>query len=195
MNFNAIRLSILVSGLSGISGGTGAATPAQVTQEAVWNVHDLTVHLNHLPKPYSCDELWYKFHDVLLALGARPDVTIATFRCGSGLGQLAYSPEVRLRFSLPQPVSSTPDRWADVKVQQHTVRLEPGHPASLNASDCELLRQMKNSLLAALPNRIVSFRLACEAPPTRWPFNVSLETVTPSGQPLKEDNRRLAARD
>jgi hypothetical protein len=195
MNVNALRFLILACGLWVMSAATSAATPTPVAQEAVWTVHDLTVHLNHLPKAYSCDDLWNKFHDVLLAIGARPDLTIVTFRCGPRLAQLAYSPEVRLHFSIPQPVSPTPDGWADVNVKPQTVRLEPGHPASLDATDCELLRQMKSSLLAALPNRIVGFRLACDAPPTRWRFNVSLETVKPSGRPLEEDNRRLAARD
>jgi hypothetical protein len=145
-----------------------------------------------LPKTYPCNDLWTKFHDVLLAIGARPDLTIATFRCGAGLGALAFSPEVRVHFSMLQPASQTPDLWADAVVAPQTVRLEPGHPGSLDASDCELLRQMKNGLLAALPHRIVSFRLACDAPPTRWPFSVSLETVTP----VETDGRaRLAARD
>jgi hypothetical protein len=192
-HMNALRLLILVCGLAVMSAATSAATPTQLAQGAVWTVHDLTVHLNHLPKAYSCDDLWYKFRDVLLAIGARPDLTIAPLRCGTGIGHLALSPEVRVHFSIPQPVGPTPDRWADVNVQPQTVRLEPGHPASLTASDCELLRQMKNGLLAALPHRIVSFRLACDAPPTRWPFSVSLETTTPIGG--SDSRARLAARD
>jgi hypothetical protein len=192
----SLRLLTVACGLSVMSAAASAAMPAQAAQGAVWAVHDLTVHLNHLPRVYSCDDLWYKFRDVLLAIGARPDPNIATFRCGPGLGQLAYSPEVRVQFAMPEPVNVAPDRSADVNVHPQTVRLEPGHPASLNAGDCELLRQMKNGLLAVLPHRIVSFRLACDAPPTRWPFSVSLETVTPVGVPTDGKSRaRLAARD
>jgi len=194
---NALGLLLLAGGLSVMSAATSGATPPRAAQDAVWTLHDVTVHLNHLPKAYSCDDLGDKFRDILLAIGARPDLTIATFRCGPGLGHLALSPDVRVHFYIPQPVSPTPERWPDVNVQSRTVRLEPGHPASLNVSDCELLRQMKDGLLATLlPHRIVSFRLACDAPPTRWPFSVSLETIAPTGSPVEGKAReRLAARD
>jgi len=55
----------------------------------------------------------------------------------------------------------------------------PGQPASITNADCELLRQIKDDLLAALPDRVLDFNLACEAPATRWPFGVSVQTLTP----------------
>jgi hypothetical protein len=52
------------------------------------------VDLHDLPQRYSCDDLWYKFRDVLLAMGGRPDIKILVYRCERGLpdGQ-ARSPE------------------------------------------------------------------------------------------------------
>lgn len=155
------------------------AAPVKPGQPAVWTRHDLIVGFDHLPKIYSCDDLWYKFHDVLLAIGARPDMRILAYQCGKRLGQLAYSPQVHLHFSIPQAVRGSAARWADVNVEPRTVRLAAGHPASIKASDCELLRQMKDDLLAALPDRVLQFNLACEAPVTRWPFSVSVEALKP----------------
>lgn len=176
--------------LSLLASAASVAAPAQVGQPAVWTPHDLIVSLDHLPKLYSCDDLWYKFRDVLRAIGARADMRILPYQCGRGLGSLAYSPQVHLHFSIPQTLSRTQARWAEIDVEPRTVRLEPGHPASINSSDCELLRQMKDGLLAALPDRIVSFHLACHAPATRAPFSVSVEALTPvAGQ------ARVAARD
>lgn len=162
-----------------------AAAAAHAGAPAVWTQHDLVIPLHHLPKSYSCDDLWYKFRDVLRALGARPDPSIFVYKCGPGLGVLAFSPEVHLRFAIAQTLADTKTRLADVNVAQRTVRLEPGHPASIETSDCELLRQMKNGLLAALPDRVVSFQLACNAPPTRYPFNVSVETLAPVEGPAR----------
>ena len=162
-----------------LAGATAGAAPAQVGQPAVWTPHDLIVSFDHLPRIYSCDDLWYKFRDVLRAIGARPDIRILAYQCGSGLGQLAYSPQVHLHFYIPQAVNHAQARWADVNVQPQTVRIGPGHPGSITPADCELLRQMKDDLLAALPDRVLRFNLACEAPTTRWPFSVSVEALTP----------------
>ena len=155
------------------------AAPPKVGQPAVWTQHDLIVAFDHLPEIYSCDDLWYKFHDVLLAIGARPDMRILAYQCGKRLGQLAHSPQVHLHFFIPQAVRGAAARWADVNVEPRAVRLAPGHPASIKASDCELLRQMKDDLLAALPDRVLQFNLACEAPATPWPFSVSVEALKP----------------
>lgn len=162
-----------------LASSLACAEPAKPGQPAVWMQHDLIVGFEHLPKIYSCDDLWYKFHDVLLAIGARPDMRILAYQCGKRLGQLAYSPQVHLHFFIPQAVRGAATRWADVSVEPRSVRLAPGHPASIKASDCELLRQMKDDLLAALPNRVLQFNLACEAPTTRWPFSVSVEALKP----------------
>jgi hypothetical protein len=186
----AHRLLLVACVLSVMTSAARAADDSPAGAAAAWTQHDLIVNLQHLPKSYSCDDLWYKFRDVLSAIGARPDPKILVYRCGPGLGTLAFSPQVHLRFAIPQALPGAQARWADVNVTPKTVRLEPGHPASIDTSDCELLRQMKNGLLAALPDRVVSFQLACDAPPTRWPFNVAVETLTPiAGQ------ARVAARN
>ena len=155
------------------------AAPSKPGQPAVWTQHDLIVGFDRLPEIYSCDDLWYKFHDVLLALGARPDMRILAYQCGKKLGQLAHSPQVHLHFSIPQVVRGSAARWADVNVEPRAVRLAPGHPASIKTSDCELLRQMKDDLLAALSDRVLQFNLACGAPATPWPFSVTVEALKP----------------
>lgn len=167
-----------------------AATPAPTGRRAVWSAHDLIVRLEHLPTVYSCDDLWYKFHDVLRAIGARPDLKILAYQCGPKLGSLAFSPKVHLYFFIPEASGHAHVHHADLRAAPHTVRLTPGHPPSITSSDCELLRQIKNGLLAALPDRVLSFNLACEALPTRWPFSVSVEALT-----SVEGEGRVAARD
>jgi hypothetical protein len=174
---------LLIAGLlatSSMSWSLAAAAAPQPGGPAEWRPHDIIVDLHNLPVRYTCDDLWYKFHDVLLTLGAGPQMEIVTYRCGPQLGELANSPSVQLRFSLPELLDTGQARWADIDATPRTVRLTPGHPASLRDSDCELLRQLKDELLAALPDRVVSFNLACAAPrPARWPFNVTVQALTP----------------
>ena len=181
--FRQSVLGCVLSATAALVSTTGFAVPTPVGKPAAWTPHDLIVAFNHLPEIYSCDDLWYKFRDVLLSIGARSDMRILAYRCGPGLGQLAYSPQVHLHFFIPQAVGPSEARWADVNVEPRTIRLEPTHPASIKASDCELLRQMKEDLIAALPDRVLNFNLACEAPVTRRPFGLSVEALTPvSGQ-------------
>jgi hypothetical protein len=169
-----LALTALVAGLE--------PAGAQTAQPAAWVAHDLSIPLHDLPRPYSCDDLWSKFHDVLLLLGARPDLKVLTQRCERG----SRSPTVRLQFATPELVKQTGPLGVDVNAAAAIVRLGPGHPASLNDADCDLMRQVKDRLLAPVSQRILSFNLACNAPPgRRGSFNVSVQAL----QPLNERAR------
>ncbi len=151
---------------------------------AAWIRHDVIVALNHLPKRYSCDDLWYRFRDVLLAIGARADYQILPYRCEKSLGPRGRSPQVQLTFWLPEVLSGAQQKWADLSVVRTTVDLQPGQPSTLDASDCELLRQIKAALLPTLPVKVMSYRLACEKPRARHPsFQLSLSALLPANPP------------
>jgi hypothetical protein len=143
--------------------------------------HNLIVHLNHLPKRYSCNDLWYRFRDILLEIGARSDLKILPYRCESALGEAARSPSVQLQFQLAEVLSGKQARWADVQVIKSTVVLGPGNPKSLDAADCELLQQVKDTLLSQLSTPVVSYHLACHAPTGRKPgYSVAVVVEKPA---------------
>jgi len=184
------RLRWIVSIASGVClFANGACVQAAAAgQAAQWMTHDLIVRLDDLPTRYSCNDLWTKFHDVLLALGARPGtMKIAAYRCESSLGREALSPDVHLVFQTPEALGHAQSRWSDVEAVTKTVRLEPGTPLSLDNSDCELLRQIKDTLLAELSDKTLNYRLACHAPPTGDPqFSLAVEALTPAtGMPVR----------
>src|SRR6185437_7963048 len=166
--FRLLMIAGMLSTLATLAGAANGATPQKGTRSAVqpaaWIPHDLIVSFDHLPKVYSCDDLWYKFRDVLRAIGARSDMRILAYQCGAQYGALAHSPQVHVHFFIPQALNRAQSKWADINAQTRTVRLGPGNPASLTSADCELLRQMKDGLLAALPDRVTGFNLACAAP-------------------------------
>ncbi len=161
-----------------------SAHPSNAAQPAAWLQHDLIVSLHDLPKTYSCNDLWYKFRDVLLAIGARADYKVLPYDCGS------RSPQVQLTFMLPQPLSSSQRQYADLDATPKTVELQPGQPSTLNASDCELVSQMNSSFFPAIPLKVVSSQLECTAAAKAKPhFELSVAALTPVGQP----NAALAA--
>lgn len=189
MNWRAKLMYIVLLG-SELSLGVHAAAQ-QVGQPAVWRPHDLIVSLQDLPKLYSCGDLWYKFRDVLLALGARPDAKILVYQCGKAAGTLTRSPNVHLQFSTPELVKGAQVRWAEIEAASETVTLSPGRPASLGDSDCQLMQQIKDRLLPELTERVISFDLACADLRSRHSlFNITVQALTPV-----DTNRRVATTD
>jgi hypothetical protein len=181
--YNEMRALGLTAALVVIAAFTSARA-AESTQAAVWLSHALIVDLRNLPKRYTCDELWYKFRDVLLAIGARPDLKILPYRCDRRSGSSAYSPKVQLEFSLPHVVSGKDERWAQMHVSTKSVRLEPGAPSHLDDSDCALLNQIRGTLLRSIGAPVTEFRLACQAPSASEPaFDLTVKAAVPVIQP------------
>lgn len=160
--------------LAGVSSPVAAPAPST---PAVWIPHAIIVDLDSLPKRYSCNDLWYRFRAVLLSIGARPTMKVMPYYCDG------RSPRVELQFSLPQAVQGAQVRFADLEAGNNTITLKPGGPVPLDSGDCELMRQIKDGLLAELPVHIVSFRLPCQAPQTRHRhFEVTLQAFVPKSQ-------------
>ena len=160
-----------------VSPAAPASTAAPAPVE--WVKHDLIVDLRNLPKRYTCNDLWYRFRDVLVAIGARP-LQILPYRCERALGSAARSPRVHLAFEMPRALPAT----ARGAVVPTTIHIAAGHPQSLGVDDCDLLRQMKDTLFASLRLRVVDFSLNCQAPENARPrFGVSVQVLPAAVNP------------
>lgn len=143
-----------------------------------WTSRDVTVRLSYLPRRYSCDELSNRFHDLLLALGAQPDMKILTSQCAGG--EDAYSPHVHLQFSMP----STPTNISTgvPNATPKTLRLAPGQLGSWTRNDCDLMRQIKDKLLPQVTTKVIAFSLACAAPAVNSEhYSVVVQAIEPAG--------------
>jgi len=174
--------ALVVSALLASVAAAHAAVPAHpssdaAAQPAAWLQHDLIVSLHNLPKTYSCNDLWYKFRDVLLEIGARADYKILPYDCDS------RSPQVQLNFMLPQALAPAQKQYADLNATPKTVELQPGKPSTLKASDCDLVSQMNSYLFPAIPLKVVSAQLECKATGKPKPFEMSIAALTPIEQP------------
>jgi hypothetical protein len=153
-----------------------AAHPA--TTPAEWMPHELIVSLTDLPRAYSCNDLWYRFHDVLSAIGAR-EMRILTYDCSDTAAHAHGSPKVELKFQLPGALTGADARFADVPANDSAVRFLPGSPRSLSGDDCELVRQMTVGLFGALGlHTDAKFRCDAKAPAKR--FAVTVRALLPA---------------
>jgi hypothetical protein len=154
----------------------GAASAGSGTA-AEWMPHELIVNLSDLPRAYTCNDLWYRFHDVLLAIGAS-DERILTYDCRDSAAHAHASPRVELKFKLLTALSGANTQFADVTANAATVRFTPGSPHSLTADDCELMRQMTAGLLATLDlHADAKFHCAAAVPAER--FAVTVRALLP----------------
>jgi hypothetical protein len=176
-------LAVLACALPALGGaaangaGAGAAGPAQ------WRSFNILVALRNLPRNYTCDDLWYRFHDLLLAIGARPmSLNILPYQCANTAAVSERSPKVQLEFELPVGLTPAEARYADALAIRRRVRLAPGTLKHLTNADCELLKQMNAGLLVALPVQVVSAPLDCTAPAAaRGSFALEVQALIPSG--------------
>jgi len=161
---------VLAAALGAAVAQTAPAAPAHTGGAAAdagpaeWRSYDLLVDLTDLPRPYTCNELWYRLHDLLLAVGARHYPQIYTYHCGTTRAASSRSPSVQLQFQLPRALAPADARYADVPVVRATVRLAPGVLHSYKPEDCELLKQLSTQLLPSLPVQLVGAGLSCPAP-------------------------------
>jgi hypothetical protein len=173
-----MRLMACIAAL-GVVVATTTAGGAEASYPGVWSRHALIVDLQNLPKRYDCDELWYKFRDVLKAIGARSDMKILPYRCDRG--SAGYSPRVELTFSIPSEVTGKSARLAEMRIVPKSIRLDPGTLQSLNDQDCALLKQMKHTLLRDVGDTVSDSDLACQAPrhAASPPFGLTVKALLP----------------
>ena len=142
-------------------------SPPESARPAIWRTYDMIVDFQSLPRTYTCDQLWYEFRGILLRLGApRAGINILPYDCSPTPDGDLKSPRVEIRFQLPfllQPgVTGAP-----IEAVEGTVRLSPGKPKSLHASDCQLLQQIRQTMLASMPVEVDAAHFDCSAPPPR----------------------------
>jgi hypothetical protein len=171
----ALLLAVATAAAAASSRTPATAAPAE------WRTYDVLLPFQDLPTSYSCDDLWYKFRDVLLRLGARAYMTISPYDCGYVGGGPALSPRVELKFQLPQVLHGTAAmRYAQLSVVQRTIRLAPGTPRSLKPRDCALMKQLQSLLFPALPLHVSTSAFSCTQPHASFALAVSASVAVPA---------------
>lgn len=173
----------VIAAAVGALGFAGTAMAASAVQKSVatgrpalWRTYDMIVNLQNLPRTYTCNQLWYEFHGILLRLGAWPySVNILPYHCSPTPSGYLRSPNVEIRFQLPIFLQGAV-KSAPAEAIERTVRLSPGEPKTLQTSDCELLRQIEQMLLTSIEAaRVDEDHFECAAPPPRAAnFHVTL---------------------
>jgi hypothetical protein len=158
-----------------VAAGTAAKADAG-GRPALWRSYDMIVSLQNLKRTYTCNQLWYEFHGILLQVGAWPySINILPYQCSPTPSGYLRSPNVEIRFQLPIFLQANV-KSAPAEAVERTVRLSPGEPRTLLKTDCQLLQQIEQMMLTSLEGAsVVEDHFDCAAPASRaGNFHVAL---------------------
>jgi hypothetical protein len=155
----------------------GADSPAT---PAVWQHHEIKFTYIGLSTSYSCDGLQQDIRALLLYFGARKDLKVSASGCPS-LTDISRSAFVDADFYALAPATHGADSntlaaaWSELEVS-------PRHPNFMDSGNCELVEQLKDSLLNTFALRDVDYRTDC------FPHEVNLHSFEIKGWVLKLDS-------
>jgi len=171
--FRGTHAALLLCALLGLARIAAAEDASQsAPQPAYWAEHQEVDELDHLPKPYKCDDLFYKYRDILLRLGARPGIKIYTYGCVRAGHAAVGVPKVDLGYAVPRFTPTV----TGLEARRQSVRLAPGEPKSLTADDCALLDDMRQTVIAAISSHIDDHAFDCGS---KKHFELVVETLVP----------------
>jgi hypothetical protein len=150
----------LVTSVAWGADARGAAPPGNGTA-AVWAPRQLHFVFLGFTVHYSCDGLRDKIRHVLSELGARPDFEVTFAGCSSPLGRPDPFPGVNIKMSVLQPADPGDASAQVVGAHWRKVDLHLDKDPVWEASDCELLEQIKQKILPLFSTRNVDFASNC----------------------------------
>ena len=148
---------------TGWAAAAAADTGAQAAREsAVWTPRELLFIYQGFTTRYSCDGLRDKVRSILLELGAREDLKVTATGCSSPGGP-DPSPGVRIKMNVLQPVADKNATAGTQSVPSHWKMLDltPQRDAVSAAGECELIEQVKQSILPLFATRNVEYSSNC----------------------------------
>ena len=150
---------LLASAASGAD-AQGTAAPGDAAA-AVWAPKQLHFVFQGFTAHYSCDGLRDKILHVLTELGARPDLEVTFAGCSSPLGRPDPFPGVNIKMNVLQPADPKDTSAQVVGAHWRRVELHLDRDPVWEASDCELLEQIKERILPLFATRNVEFASNC----------------------------------
>jgi len=138
-----------------------AAEPAV---QAVWAPKELNFTFLGFTAHYSCDGLQARMQKVLLQLGARPaDLQVRPGPCAAPYGRPDRFPTVMIKMNVLVPAAGKTETTDVPTVSAHwkMVNLTASKDVVKEAGDCELIEQVKQSVLPLFSTRDVYYKSTC----------------------------------
>jgi len=169
-------------------GAESAAAPTDA-QAAVWTPKELTFVFMGFTTHYSCDGLRDKIRHVLSELGARSDFKVDYHGCSSPYGRPDPFPGVRIKMQVLQPAAADDKSAEPVAAHWQRTNLRLDRDPVWEATDCELLEQIRQKILPLFATRNVDFGSNCVPHQAYLGTHLSADLLYPD-----KDAKAVAAR-
>lgn len=142
-----------------------AGAPAFGAEHGVWVKKKIFFIYQGFTTTYSCQGLQDTVTSVLLQLGARKSgMELHQTGCAFGFNTPTPNPGVAGSFYVLEPASSSAPNAVDAQWQTVTVHIDSGDTGATGrdkAGTCELIDQVKKSILPLFPARNVKYKSVC----------------------------------
>jgi hypothetical protein len=180
-------LSLAAAALCLGAGAAIALADADETQSSVWEHHQASTAWFGQTAHYTCSGIETTLKQILLYLGARPDVQVEA-SCPDPIAPVRTAVVKTDFYSLkPAPegaADTVSGRWVPIKLTPQS----PSQPPYLDTGECELMYQFKDLLSKSFSFRDLKFHASC------FPHQVTLLDYSVRGQVLKPQAQRTAER-
>jgi hypothetical protein len=149
-------LRVLPALVLALAAASAWAAAGDERQPAVWKSKELRFDYVGFTSRYSCEGLRDKVTDLLLALGARRDLSVTAYDC-TEVGRPERFPALQIKISTLAPAGE--GATDSVEARWKTVSL--AGPTKLTPGDCELAEQIQHDLLPLFTTRNVNARTDC----------------------------------
>lgn len=140
-----------------------AAAATENDQSAVWTPKELQFTYQGFTTHYTCDGLRDKMKSMLLQLGARKDdLKVYETPCAGDPNRPNPFPGVRIKMNVLQPATDANSADAQaVPARWEKVDLLKGESGINAAGECELLEQVKQTVLPLFTTRNIDLQATC----------------------------------
>lgn len=161
------------------------APSAEIAQHAVWTPKHAHFVFHGFTSRYSCEGLRERVRRALLDLGARKDLRVQEGACVNLVGGPESFPNVEVTMNVlePAPINRADPITGSVAAHWRRVNLRLDKDPLWQAEDCELLEQIKRTLLPLFANRNVDYHASCV------PYDATLGGAWLSADLLVPDQR------
>lgn len=163
--------------LVGAAPETSDATPASGVTGA-WQHHKATFNYLGFTTSYTCDGLEGHVRQILLLLGARPDLKVIASGCPGPYNAPSHAIWVDVDFYALAPAADSAESGT-VKAHWSPLEMTPKRPAFMGDGDCELVAGMKDLITKNFSLRDIEYRTECV------PHEIVLNGFAVKGQTLR----------